>query len=69
MTPEQIERTVRGGWDQYGACASCGWHALLSEYDLRSAHYNASRHRIELPCLAEGGGEHRGVRIPAGQEP
>lgn len=34
-TPEQIteaRKTLEAKWNQEGDCASCGWHALLSEH-------------------------------------
>ena len=54
---------VEKEWGSQGACASCGWHSLLSEYDLGSQLViNKKKRRLELPC---GSGEsgHRGVRI------
>lgn len=56
-------------WDAEGACRSCGWHALLSEYDTGDADLDeALRMRgglLWLPCLSknEDGSDHRGVSI------
>jgi len=66
MTFEEAEYHLKKHWDTSGACASCGWHALLSEYDLESdLEVNLGQKRLHLPCLSknEDGSSHRGVII------
>lgn len=63
----KVVEIVEREWDQQGECASCSWHASLSEYDLPvDIVVNREKGRIELPCLSkddEYRHTHRGVRI------
>lgn len=65
MTRDEAVKFVRSEWDAQGHCASCSWHASLSEYgDLADAIYiNHEKRRIELPCLSGDSTDHRGVRV------
>jgi hypothetical protein len=73
MTINEALALVRRKWGNEGACASCGWHALLSEYEDRfdsledAIEINEKEGRVELPCLSqddeEGRFGHRGARI------
>jgi len=63
VTIQEAIKIIERRWDPQGMCASCGWHSLLSEYDLKNQiTINEKEKRLELPC---GSGEsgHRGVRI------
>jgi hypothetical protein len=67
MTKEEAIEIVKKEWENQGSCASCGWHALLYEYDLEfDIDINEKKKRIELPCHTdddENRIDHRGVRI------
>ena len=65
MNRAKIITYIQEQWEQQGECASCGWHAALSEYDLGDIDIDYRRNRIELPCLSkdEDTHGHRGVRI------
>ena len=56
-----LEWIVRSEWGAQGWCRSCGWHSNVEEHDL--SHLELKDGRIELPCLADDGDDHRGVRI------
>lgn len=68
MSIDEAEHLVRERWAEEGQCASCGWHAALSEYGplADSMTINHKKRRVELACLAEDrvdNSRHRGVRI------
>lgn len=68
MIIEEAIELVRRKWDDEGECASCGWHALLSEYDdlEDEIEINEREHRVELRCLNKDDddrSDHRGVFI------
>lgn len=63
MDNERATKIVRREWDAQGACASCGYHGSLYEYEPLefSIYIDETRKRIELRCLNDQGC--RGVRI------
>ena len=67
MTDKEIIKLIKEKWDSQGECKSCGWHDVLSAYDIESDDpdyiLEEDKKRIWLPCHNPEEDRHRGVRI------
>lgn len=62
-------RLIEGNWDDIGACDSCGWHDLFSNYDIDNYDIDnalTDGGDMELLCHSdddENASSHRGIRF------
>lgn len=62
-----LRAVIQKRWADYGECQSCGWHALLREYDDSDLETGLDLKTgvVDLPCLSddEDRTTHLGVRV------
>lgn len=66
---QEARKILESKWDSEGDCSSCGWHALLGEYDIEDSDIadclNNANGILYLGCLSEDEDNwgHRGTKI------